>query len=135
MLLVCLSVVALDQGDDERADAHLAESLTLLRELGERWASVQALEMSARLAAEDRSRLENGQRGLVRAARLFGATEAIRERLAFPILSEERRSYEHGLAMLRARLDDESLAVGWAEGRAMTLEQAIAYALDETALK
>lgn len=131
MLLVRLSVVALDQGDYERAGAHLAESLRLLREQGDRLAIIQALEMRARLAAESSSGLETGQRGLVRAARLFGATEAIRERLAFPILSEERRSYEHGLATLRARLKDEPLAAAWAEGRALTLEQAIAHALGD----
>jgi hypothetical protein len=89
--------------------------------------------MRARLAAESSSGLETGQRGLVRAARLFGATEAIRERLAFPILSEERRSYEHGLATLRAHIDDDSLVAAWAEGQAMTLEQASAYALEAAA--
>ena len=76
--------------------------------------------------------MENGQQGLMRAARLFGAAEAIRERLAFPIMSPERRSYEHGLATLRAHLDDASLVAAWAEGRVMTLEQAIAYALEAT---
>jgi hypothetical protein len=31
----------------------------------------------------------------------------------------------------RRSLDEEAFATAWAEGRAMTLEQAVAYALDE----
>jgi len=33
----------------------------------------------------------------------------------------------------RAQLDETTWAAAWAEGRAMTLEQAITYALDEAA--
>jgi tetratricopeptide (TPR) repeat protein len=130
--LAHLGMVALDMGDYDRAGDQLAESLTLLRDLGERWSSVQVLEISARLAAEQGHRTENGQGGLRRAARLFGAAEAIRESLAFPIHSLERSSYERGLTILRAHLDGAALSVAWAEGRAMALDQAIGYALDET---
>jgi hypothetical protein len=41
----------------------------------------------------------------------------------------------HGRRVSRARelLGEPTFAAAWAEGRAMTLEQAIAYALDEPA--
>ena len=43
-----------------------------------------------------------------------------------------RVEYEHDRAITRAHLDDATWQAAWAEGQAMTLEQAIAYALDET---
>jgi hypothetical protein len=38
--------------------------------------------------------------------------------------------YERTIAMLKARLGDAAFATVWAEGRAMTLEQAITEALE-----
>jgi predicted ATPase len=127
--LIHLSMVALDQDDVGLARAQVMASLTTFHDLGDRFNSIYALEASARLAAEQGHRIEGDQRDLLRAARLFGAAEAIRERLAFPIMHLERRSYDHGLATLRAHLDAASLAVAWTEGRALTLEQAMDYAL------
>ena len=50
-----------------------------------------------------------------------------------PRLSPVRRSrYERTVAAVRASLARQAFAAAWAEGRAMTLEQAIAYALEET---
>ena len=37
--------------------------------------------------------------------------------------------YQREVAAARAVLDDATFAAAWAEGRAMTLEQAVAYAL------
>jgi tetratricopeptide (TPR) repeat protein len=64
-----------------------------------------------------------------RAARLMGASEEILEAIgsATPL-----RDYPHYVATVRARLSESVLASRWAEGRAMTEEQAIAYALERT---
>jgi hypothetical protein len=37
------------------------------------------------------------------------------------------------IASVRAQLDDATFQAAWSEGRAMTLEQAVAEALDESA--
>jgi hypothetical protein len=42
-------------------------------------------------------------------------------------------THDRGVATVKRRLDPESFATAWAEGRAMTLEQALPYALDTTA--
>ncbi len=47
-----------------------------------------------------------------------------------PLLSDRILTHE-GVSQLRAQLDEATFAVGWAEGQAMTLEQAITYALEE----
>jgi len=51
-LLTDVGMVALDEGDYGRAGVHLAESLTLLRELGDRWLTAFALEQSGGLAVD-----------------------------------------------------------------------------------
>jgi hypothetical protein len=42
---------------------------------------------------------------------------------------EDRLAYDHTITTVRAQLDDVTFATAWAEGQAMTLEQAIAEAL------
>ena len=72
-----------------------------------------------------------GQAG--RAARLFGAAEALRESVSNRIPPSERAEYDHNIAAARAQLSEAAFAASWAGGRAMSLEQAVAYALDEDA--
>jgi len=66
---------------------------------------------------------------LERAARLFGAADKLLEGTPAVLTVEDRTMYEQSLAAARSMLDEEMFASAWAEGRAMTLEQAIAYAL------
>ncbi len=125
-----VAMVALDEGAYHQAGAYLVESLTRLRELGERWQIVNTLEVFACLAAVQRQQSEDTQPSLLRAARIFGATEVLRETLSAPVLPSEQHFYERGVAALHAQLDEAALAAAWAEGRAMTLEQAVAFALE-----
>ena len=68
-----------------------------------------------------------------KAARLFGASEALREALGTPLPGSYRANYERNLSSIRKQLDEASIAAAWAKGRAMTMDQAIAYALEEAA--
>ena len=56
--------------------------------------------------------------------------EALRELVGTRLLPSERAGYERDLAAVRAELGEEAFAEDWAEGRAMSVEQAVAYALD-----
>jgi hypothetical protein len=56
--------------------------------------------------------------------------EAIHSTHSFP---DERAREEQLVAAAHAQLDEATFAATWAEGQALTLEQAIAYALDEEA--
>jgi hypothetical protein len=42
----------------------------------------------------------------------------------------DQQEYEHGVSKLRSQLDDATFTAAWGEGRGMTLEQAVAYALE-----
>jgi hypothetical protein len=70
----------------------------------------------------------------VRAARLVGAVAAVwtaRGRSAWDIEPRSRRDRDRNLAAARARLDEAAFAAAWAEGQAMSLEEAIAEALQQ----
>jgi hypothetical protein len=69
-----------------------------------------------------------------RAARLYGAAEALQARTGATLPNQAARAlHERQVAALRAQLDPATFAAAWAEGRAMTLDEAIAYALEEPA--
>jgi ATP/maltotriose-dependent transcriptional regulator MalT len=66
-----------------------------------------------------------------RAARLYGAAEALREKIGTPIqYAGHQALYERQVAMLREQLDAETCDAAWAKGQAMTFEEAMEYALE-----
>lgn len=71
---------------------------------------------------------------ILRAARLWGAAERLREEIGAPLTPSRRPDVEKAIAAARASLgaDDTTFDAAWREGRAMTLEQAAAYALDDS---
>jgi predicted ATPase/DNA-binding XRE family transcriptional regulator len=118
-----LGAVAQAQSDHARAARLLAESLVVLQELGHKdiaWSLAGLAEAVAGLGQP------------ARAARLFGAAEALREASGAAIFPVDRANYDGAVAVARAQLDDATFDAAWATGWAMTLEQAIAEALRET---
>jgi predicted ATPase/class 3 adenylate cyclase len=121
--LICLGLLRQELGDPDQASTLLREALTLCQELGDRRAIAESLEGLAG-AAGARNQPE-------RAARLFGAAEALREALHAPLPPSSRALYDRDVAAARAGLDAEAFAAAWAEGHAKTLDEIIAYALVE----
>ena len=111
------------QGNYAEAVALYRETIARWVELGYRAAIAHQLESLAFIAA--------AQGHSLRAARLLGAAEVVREAAKAAMARREREEYERVVAEVRARLDQATFAAAWAEGRAMPLEQAIEYALDE----
>jgi predicted ATPase/transcriptional regulator with XRE-family HTH domain len=60
-----------------------------------------------------------------RAARLFGAAEAIRERVDAVMWPANRAEYENNLRCLHNLPDQEMLAKAWSKGRLLSIEQTI----------
>ena len=117
-------MAAKDQKKFEDARSYLNESLTLLYAIGDKRLIAYALEAMAGAAAGT-ERPED----LRRAARLWGAAEALRAVLGAPMPPNEQAIYEQGTAHARAALGNEIFAASWTEGSRMTLEQAVEYAL------
>lgn len=112
----------------ERRQGHYAEAKPLYREtiqewqrLGHRAAIAHQLECFAMIA--------KAQEEDEHAAKLFGAAEALRENINIPMTPFERVEYEREVNDLRANMDESAFAKAWAEGRALTMEQAVEYAL------
>ena len=80
---------------------------------------------------EGMGKIAVAQNQLKRGARLFGAAEAMRETMGTPIPPIQRRDYEDKASELRAGMGDAEFKKIWTEGRAMTMEQAIALAMEE----
>jgi non-specific serine/threonine protein kinase len=121
-LLAGLGYVALDEPDDERAHQLFTESLVLNRDMGNTIFVVVCLEGLARTA------VMRGQ--LLRAAKLFGTSDAWRELLGFPVEAHLRPGRERDAAVARARLGNDAFAAASDAGRAMPLEDVVRYALD-----
>ena len=66
-----------------------------------------------------------------RAARLYGVVEKLNEVMGTPQDAGENALTGPYLAAARSQLDEASWQEAWAQGRAMTLEDAVAYALEE----
>jgi hypothetical protein len=108
-----------------RGRAHtIEEALPLFREAAEPWSITQCLQGLAAVACD--------QDDARRAAQLLGAVEALREAIGSPLFPLERADYDRTSAAVRAQLDAATFAAAWEAGRAMSLEQAITYALVES---
>jgi hypothetical protein len=118
-----LGLLACSEGDFATAGAMLRESLSLRRAMGNRRYLAESLEAWAQLSiAAGKIRM---------AARLFGAAEALREMVGAPRPAVDHAEYTQAMAELHAQLDEAAFSWTWSEGRAMTLEQAVKYALEE----
>jgi hypothetical protein len=68
---------------------------------------------------------------LERAARLSGAVEALCESIGSRLEQEDQTEHERTISAARSGLDEAIFNQLWREGLAMTLEQAVDYALEE----
>ncbi len=64
--------------------------------------------------------------------RLFGAAEALREVIGAPVESYSRERREQAVATAREGLEGDAFDGAWDGGRALRMEAAVAYALEET---
>jgi DNA-binding CsgD family transcriptional regulator len=117
--------VAQAERDYERARDLFEEGLTVSAELGNEADIVHCLEGLASVAgAEGR---------IVRAARLWGAEEALLEEIEAVYTYVPDRSINRSQVAARSKIDEAAWGAAWAEGRAMTREQTIEYALEQEA--
>jgi tetratricopeptide (TPR) repeat protein len=112
-------------GDNEQAMVFHRKALTLRGEVGDKKGIITCLEGLAGIAC--------GCRQSARAVRLFGAAEALRRVIHVPLPPSEHLANERDVSTLEAQLEEKAFADAWAEGQAMTPEQAIEYALSDEA--
>jgi tetratricopeptide (TPR) repeat protein len=112
-----------DAGHWDSAAEHLEEGITILHELVFRPGTAGALEGFATVALATGSAL--------RAVRLWASAEAVRREFGAAMCPADRRRYDCELDTARAQLSTGAFDKAWNEGRAMTLDEAVRYALDD----
>jgi DNA-binding NarL/FixJ family response regulator len=115
-----LGEVARLQGDYRRAEAHFRLSLSLYQELDSKSEIPYPLEALA-LAAADQHQFH-------RAVHLWGAASAVRDAMHARLPPSYEADYAPTLDKVRAALGEDAFAAAWAEGRALTLVQALSLA-------
>jgi predicted ATPase/DNA-binding CsgD family transcriptional regulator len=123
--LYTLAILAQTGGNDERAKNLFEEGLRLSAELGNEADVAHCLEgLASMYGAEGK---------IARAARLWGAEEALLEKLEDTVYSyvPDRVLHRRQVAAARSRVDEAAWTAAWTEGRVMSLEQAVEYALEQ----
>jgi tetratricopeptide (TPR) repeat protein len=121
MIFSELGHLARTQRDFAQAKEIYKQTIVNWQELGVRPAIAHQLECIGFLAIQD----EEPQK----ATRLFGAAEAVREKVQSPMTDHERVEYDSHITQLRTIFTETEFNALWAEGKSMTMEQAIQLAL------
>ncbi len=116
--------IAMHQRDWDTALVRLRESIGVRKEIGDKGGIAWCLERLAEVA------MENNE--LARAAQIFGAASALRVSMGSVIDPVDQLDHDHRIAMLREKLSEENYSAAGNEGRAMTMEQTIEYALKDS---
>ena len=120
-----LGVLASALGDHGRAEAHYKACLGIRRELQEKRGIATCLAALGCCAA--------GVGQFRRAAVLFGAAEALRNATGATLPAYFRSEYERRVAATSRELGETAFQTAWSDGRKMPLDQAIDFALAESA--
>ncbi len=108
-------------GHHQRALERYHETIVAFRDVGQLGAVAHQLECFGFVAL--------AQNQAARALQLFAAAHALREKAATPMTPDEQVYFDEQLKGLRLQVDEAAFAKLWAEGRTLTMEQAIQYAL------
>jgi tetratricopeptide (TPR) repeat protein len=112
------------EGNLDAAEAAYRETIKMWKQLGHRAAIAHQLESFAAIA----QRLQDP----MRAARLYGAAEALREVIDIPMTQAEKVEYDADVADLGRSLDEQTLASAWEQGRRLSMDQAVTYAVSNS---
>jgi len=112
--------VAIAQGEPDQAERDAHDALALAAEVEAYLQRPDIFECLATLAGEAGSHRE--------AARLFGAAEAIRQRMGLVRFKIYAAGFEASVTTLRDALGEHDFDSAWAEGAALSSDEAIAYA-------
>jgi DNA-binding CsgD family transcriptional regulator len=112
--------VAIAEGEPEQADRDAHDALACAAEVQAYLGISDTLECLATLTGDSGSYGE--------AARLFGAAHGIRQRIGEVRFKVWDADYEASVAALRNAIGEKDFESAWAEGAAMSTEEAIAYA-------
>jgi tetratricopeptide (TPR) repeat protein len=118
-----LGCVTRERGDLVRAAALFGESLSIFRELENVEGIIYSLGGFATVAC--------AKGNVEEAVKLFGAVDALLQSPGASMPPAERAEYDQVLAVAEGELSETIFAAAWAEGQAMTMEQAVTAVLKD----
>ncbi|CAN5297957.1 LuxR family transcriptional regulator [soil metagenome] len=118
-----LGYVELGRGDWERAAVYLREGMSVWAELGDEFGTFEGLWGLAQVAEASEE--------VRRAGRLFGAADRLRETSEVHVMEIEHPEFGEHLEAARSRFEAAGWTQAYEEGRAMTTDEAVSYALKD----
>jgi predicted ATPase/DNA-binding SARP family transcriptional activator len=155
-----VGLTAFAQGDDRQAESRFEEALIICQEIGEKFEAALSLYGFGRVEqarcnyTSARARYVEGititrdqaivaqhlegfavlavaQKHLERAARLFSRSQVLHAPFRFEMSAKERAEHDEAIATARSVLGEDAFSAAWEEGKKMTLDEAIRYAIEE----
>jgi predicted ATPase/class 3 adenylate cyclase/tetratricopeptide (TPR) repeat protein len=120
---LALAFLNYSQGDYHQADHYYRQSLLMTKHTIA-FGFAEPVEGLAKTAAM--------QGKAIRAITLFGVAAAIREATRTPLLPIYKADNEHANAAAHIQLSEDEFNKAWVEGKAMSTEEAIQFAMEET---
>ena len=114
--------IAALQQDWDLAFFRLKQSVTIRDEIGDKGGLVWCLEKLGQVAL--------GKEIDEKAVKIFSAAASIRAAMGSTMNPFDKSEYERDIALLRKQLGEEKFNNAWDQGRALSLEKAIATALE-----
>jgi tetratricopeptide (TPR) repeat protein len=128
-----LGRVAQSQYDYTAARTYYEEMLNMWQQrINYKWYWLKTYVCAVAYPLEALAVLAATQNQMERAAQLLSAAENLYVPLLFEMSAKERADHDQAVSTARAALGEEGFAKAWAEGQALTLEKAVAYALRES---
>ncbi len=118
-----LGFVALHQANLEKSRTLFGESLTLFHSISNQAGIAECLTGFASVAVANKQ--------FVRAARLYGATAALLKAIGAHLPPADRAEYDRDSAVARRELGEPAFDATCGEGRVLSLDQTIEYAMKE----
>jgi non-specific serine/threonine protein kinase len=119
-----LGLLAWREGDHKKARTLCKESLILNQEVGDPRGVLACVAGFADIAV--------AQGKFARAAQIMAAVEAQLVSMGIRLLPVDKMEYERNLALLRDQIDEKIFNTSWLRGQPMSLEELIAFAMEDT---
>jgi non-specific serine/threonine protein kinase len=125
VILSCLSLIAMHQGEYQQAQQLGIESLEMEVALGIKY----YIAMSLACLSGPVAMLGHPKKGVM----LLGASQSILEALGAVLQPPDQMEVDKYLVIIKEQLDEESFKNALAEGRRMSFEEAVSFALNDPA--
>jgi tetratricopeptide (TPR) repeat protein len=118
-----LVFISLECNDCEESWEKLEEALTIRKDIQDKEGIIHSLSAGTEL------NIKSGN--LVKAAKLAGAADAMRETIGSPLMPYQMERYNETISLLKNKLGEEAFIKVWEEGKSMTMEEAVELALEK----